>query len=206
MNNIATQYTHMTLWRAFRYLVQMYDVAYPNGQRKDEALALRLAALSMGFFALEAFLNHLIQALSPDVWKNERQCFSGRQPIDGDTYRGPVDKLRYVHTLCCRNYDENDEVIQTVVRMKELRDMMAHGRSYYDDPDDIHATNLASIPLPQSHVFTIATHDLLVSAVKHLDNLRTNLFEDAQRRTKEVDLGPHPNLGISSIQIITVRP
>lgn len=206
MSNTAAQYTHMTLWTAFQHLVQMYDAAYGNSQRKDEALALRLAALSIGFFALEAFLNHLIQAVSPDVWKNERQCFSGRQPIAGVKYCGPVGKLRYVCTLCRRNYDENAEAIQTVVRMKELRDMMAHGRSYYDEPDDVQATELESIPLPTSRIFELATHKLLVSSDQHLNNLRISLFEDAQRHTGEVDLGPHPSSGISGVQMITVRP
>lgn len=206
MSNISTQFTYVTLWTAFQHLHRMYDVAHQDPQCKDKAHALRLGALNMGFFALEAILNHIIQALAPDVWHNERKCFAGRQPIDGVKYYGPIGKLKYVNFLCDQTYDENATDVQTALKVKELRDMMAHGRSYYDDPEDIHLDEFPSVPPPASQLFEIGTHELLDATVQHFSSLRCRLFDAAKQRSNNSDLGPHPDLCISGMQVISVRP
>lgn len=207
MSNASAEFTYVTLWTTFECLRQMYDdVALSGSQRKDDGLALRLAALNMGFYALEAFLNHLIQAISPEVWKNERVCFSGRQPIDGKKYCGPTGKLKYVHELCGKVYAEDAADIQTVFEIKKLRDMMAHGRSYYSEPDDIHVAELSAIPALTSQLFDVATHDLLTAATQHLGALRTNLFEEAEKRHEAVDIGPHPRSSISAVLTASYVP
>lgn len=137
MSNSSSQYTYVTLWTAFRHLKRMYEQAWADPDMKDEALALRLAALNMSFFSLEAFLNHLIQAIRPDVWSDERKCFSGRSSVDGEKYYGPLGKLQFVHVLCGIDYDEDADAIQTAAEIKKLRDMMAHGQTYEEEPDDI---------------------------------------------------------------------
>lgn len=205
MSNTSTNFTYVTLWTAFQHLHRMYDVTRQDPQNKDDALALRLGALSMGFFALEAFMNHIIQALAPDVWKNERKCFSGRHPIDGVKYYGSIGKLTYVHLLCDQRYDEKAADIQTVLKIKELRDMMAHGRSYYDEPDDIHLEELPTVPPPTSKLFEIGTHQLLVAAVQNFSGMRCKLFDAVKQRSDGSDLGPRPDLCISALQMISVK-
>jgi hypothetical protein len=184
----------------------MYDIAHQDPQCKDDAFALRLCVLNMGFFAFEAFLNHIIQALAPDVWKNQRGCFGGRQPIDGVKYSGPIGKLEYVHLLRDQIYDENATDVQTVLKIKKLRDMMAHGRSYYDEPDDIHLNELPTVPPHTSQLFDIGTHELLVATVQHFSGLRCRLFDAAKQRSDDFGLGPHPDLCISDMQVISVKP
>lgn len=206
MSNISAEFTYVTLWTAFRHLTRMYHQAYPDTQRKDEALALRLAALNMGFFSFEAFLNHLIQAIRPEVWKDERGCFSGRRPVDGTKYYGPIGKLKFVHLLCGRTYDENADDVKTAVKIKGLRDVMAHGRSYYDEPDDIPASEMPNVPPSTSKLFDIATHDLLIAALQHLDGLRCSLFDETKQRFQDVDLGSHPRLSISGMRVVSVVP
>ncbi len=207
MSNASAEFTYVQLWTAFNLLRQMYDgFACSGSQRKDDALALRLAALNMSFYALEAFLNHLIQAISPEVWKNERVCFSGRQTINGKKYYGPIGKLEFVHELCGKEYAEDADDIQTVFEIKKLRDMMAHGRSYYGEPDDLHVAELSAIPALTSQLFEIATHDLLLSATQHLGAMRTNLFEDAEKRYEALDIGPHPKSSISAMWTASYVP
>ena len=200
----SAKFAYVTLWTAFQHLHRMYDVAYQNKQCKDDALALRLGALNIGFFALEAFLNHIIQALAPDVWNNERNCFNGRQPIDGVKYFGPIGKLEYVHFLCKLTYDESTIDVQTVLKVKKLRDMMAHGRSYYELPDDICLDDLPSVPLLTSQLFEIGTHELLGATVQIFCSMRCRLFDAAQQHHKNSDLGPHPDLCLSGMQVIRV--
>jgi hypothetical protein len=206
MSNTSAHFTYVTLWTAFQHLHRMYDVAHQHPKCKDDALALRLGALNMGFFAMEAFLNHIIQALAPDVWKSERDCFAGRQPIDGMKYYGPIGKLKYVHLLCDQIYDENATAVQAAVKIKKLRDMMAHGRSYYDEPEDIYLNELSNVHPPTPQLFEIGTHDLLVAAVQHFSGLRCRLFDAAKQRPVDSDLGPHPDSCISGMKVISVKP
>jgi hypothetical protein len=193
MSNNTTAYTYVTTWTAFRTIKHLYDQAWQDSQRKDEALALRLAALNMCFFSLEAFLNHLIQALNPKVWSQERQYFSGRKKIDGKKYYGPIGKLKYVHVLCNLTYDNTVDSIQTVTAIKEYRDTIAHGRTYHYK---------AEKPLSQTaNLFTIATHEILLLAFQHFDILRCDLFDEVKKCYPDIDIGAHPNLSISSESI-----
>src|SRR5690554_3885417 len=121
MSNISSNFTYVTLWIAFQRLHHMYDDVQQYQQFKDDALALRLSALNMGFFAFEAFLNHIIQTLAPEIWNNERNYFAGRKPIDDVLYHGPIGKLKYVHLLGKQIYDENTVDVQTVLEVKNLR-------------------------------------------------------------------------------------
>ena len=206
MSNISSNFTYVTLWIAFQRLHHMYDGVQQDPQFKDDALALRLSALNMGFFAFEAFLNHIIQTLAPEIWNNERNYFAGRKPIDGVRYHGPIGKLKYVHLLGKQIYDENTVYVQTVLKVKNLRDMMVHGRSYHEVPDDIGLDNFSSVHPSVSKIFKIGTHELLVASVKHFYSLRCRLFDAVKQHHVNSDLGPPPALCISQIQVITVIP
>ena len=206
MGNRSVKYTYVTLWTAFLHLKLMYDEACADQQTKDDALALRLAALNMAFYSLEAFLNHLIQAIKPEVWTNERMYFSGRKQIDGNKYYGPIGKLKFVHVLCGRKYDENSDSIKTVIEIKRLRDMMAHGRSYYDKPDDIKINDIHIASGPTSELFSIATHELLLAVFRHFDSLRCSLFDETKQCFEDIDLGFHPSVSTAGMQSISVVP
>jgi hypothetical protein len=202
MNNIAASFTYVTLWTAFQHLFHMYSRGLGHAKCKDQSLALRLAALNMGFFAFEAFINHLIQAIRPAIWADERRFFSGRQPIGNAIYCGPMGKLQFLYALCERTFDNSTPDIETLESLKFLRDMMAHGRSYYAEPP-----TLAFAQLPEDHmseIFEVATHQLLVSCDLHVGAMRLSLFDDATQHFAEADLGPHPRASISGMQSVSV--
>lgn len=203
MCNKSTEFTYVSLWTAFSILKSMYDSLHADPRKKDQALALRLAALTIAFFSLEAFLNHLIQAIKPDVWHNETDHFNRCKPIGSTIYRGALGKLQFVHDLCSQPYDEGSAPISVAKALKAMRDTMAHARTYQDQPPDMPASTYPPPP-PTPRIFAFATHDLLVRSAEHIEQLRLILFEHASRRFPDADLGPRPDTGISMSQRIRV--
>ena len=188
VNGKSITYTYVTLYTASRNLKLMYDKAFESG-RKHEALSLRLAALNMIFYTLEAFLNHLIKSIKPDIWKNEREIFS-RGDVDGRIYRGPIGKLEYIHDCCNLKYDQERQTIKNIKLIKKYRDMIAHGKTYSDNYSQEECEN-------NSSVFYIAKHELLVDSYNDIGILINDLFGYAKNNYNEVDLGPDPSLSIS---------
>jgi hypothetical protein len=82
-----------------------------------------LVAMVFAFHAVEAYLNFVGELLAPDIWKNERDYFK-KLP-----YRGFSGKLRKVMELVGHTADENARPLKTVLELKRLRDLIAHGRS-----------------------------------------------------------------------------
>lgn len=203
MTNRSIEYTYVSLWTAFCNLKALYDDVRENFEAKDNALALRLAALAVLFFALEAFLNHIIQFVRPEVWEKEREFFSGKKPIDGVKYYGPIGKLQFVHALCNEASDENADAIQTFKNLKKLRDFMAHGRTIEDAPASIPILAYPpALTIPQ--LFELATDELLDESSYCVYSLRLSLFDKIAQLFPETDLGPSPNSGISMFQVATV--
>jgi hypothetical protein len=82
-----------------------------------------LVAMMFAFHAVEAYLNFVGELLAPDIWKNEREYFK-KMP-----YRGFHGKLRKVAELVGLTADESARPLKTVLELKTLRDLIAHGRS-----------------------------------------------------------------------------
>jgi hypothetical protein len=203
MTNRSVEYTYVSLWTGFLHLKDLYERASRTPDEKDSALALRLAALTVAFFALEAFLNHIIRSVRPDVWEKERKHFNSGKPIDGVKYRGPLGKLQFVHVLCAEPYDENSDAVQSFKNLKQLRDFMAHGQTIEEAPPDM---PILAYP-PDSatpRLFELATDELLTKSNCYVHSLRLSLFGKVAQCFPEKDLGPNPDSGISISQSIRV--
>jgi hypothetical protein len=119
--------TYIDLWT----LVELHVHRQSATQDKDERIAARFSAIVFAFFALEAYLNHLGMKIKPDLWegKKEREYFSGRKKIEGQKYYGPIGKLQFLYSQCGLYYDRTSEEMETIQRLKEFRDLLAHGRT-----------------------------------------------------------------------------
>jgi hypothetical protein len=82
-----------------------------------------LPAMLMGFLAYEAYLNFLGERVAREIWENERAFFS-RRP-----YRGVNGKLRKITEILELPYpDGNSPPFSTLMKLKDLRDTVSHGK------------------------------------------------------------------------------
>ena len=119
--------TYIDLWTSVEIHVRLES----ETKDKDARLAARLSALVFAFFSLEAYLNHLGIKMRPDLWEGEkeREYFSGRNKIDGHRYYGPIGKLQFLYLKCGLIYDETSDEMQTIRKLKQFRDILAHGKT-----------------------------------------------------------------------------
>jgi hypothetical protein len=111
------RFVHKALWRTVERQLD-HATEKLTGSRSDH-----LVAMVFAFHALEAYLNYVGERIAPDVWKDERDYFS-RQP-----YRGFDGKMRKVLQLVEMPEPSREErPYSTVWLLKELRDLIAHGK------------------------------------------------------------------------------
>ena len=111
------RFIHKELWRV---VMRQLDHAkrVPAGAFYDD-----LVAMVFAFHALEAYLNYVGGKLAPNIWKDERNYFR-KEP-----YRGFHGKIRKLFELAGLPEPARDtRPYSTVWLLKDLRDLMAHGK------------------------------------------------------------------------------
>jgi len=160
-----------------------------NSRDKDDQLAAHISALVFLFFSLESYLNHLGERIRPDLWegKKEREYFSGRQEIDGARYFGPVGKLQFLLVQCGLPYEESSDEITTILRLKQFRNLLAHGKT---EEGTLHISSPSGAwpELVVPDVWKYVQSDLLELAYPHVKNLIERLHTAAQKTFPEADL------------------
>jgi hypothetical protein len=117
-------FTHRILWSTCQRQLRVARND-PNG-----SWYFYLTAMLMAFMTFEAYINYLGTKLAPDIWKDERNNF--RSP----PYKGTSGKLLKL----CELYNvafptKGGRPYQSVVRLNNLRDIIAHGK-----PDEFEIT------------------------------------------------------------------
>lgn len=96
-----------------------HSTQVPTGAFYDDMITMIFA-----FHAFEAYLNYVGDRLAPHVWKDERNYFR-KEP-----YRGFDGKIRKVLELCeIAEPDRLTRPYSTVWLLKDLRDLIAHGKT-----------------------------------------------------------------------------
>jgi hypothetical protein len=123
------------------------------------------------FHAIEAYLNYVGMFLAPSIWANEREFFK-KEP-----FRGFDGKIRKVFELCdLVEPDREARPYQTIWKLKELRDLIAHGKPQRIDQSYQHpaGTEAPTMDTELSHLVTrektcFARDDVLsVATVIHI--------------------------------------
>lgn len=111
---IGEHLTHEILWgTAKRFLAT--GVEQPRGSFYSS-----LAAVVFGCFAFEAYLNAALEEVAPGAWKDERNFFVQAR------YRGTLGKFEYLAELCGHTVDKSRRPFQTVRKLSEVRNFLAH--------------------------------------------------------------------------------
>jgi hypothetical protein len=82
-----------------------------------------VVAMVFAFHTVEAYLNYVGERLAPEIWKDERNYFRE------EPYRGWEGKLRKVMELVSLSLASEDRPLKTILELKDLRDLIAHGKS-----------------------------------------------------------------------------
>jgi hypothetical protein len=111
------QYTHRLLWQVVE------DQAEIARTRERDWFGPSLVAMVFAFHTIEAYTNFAGEVVAPDIWAKERDYFRN-QP-----YRGWDGKMRKLLELVAIEWRPDTRPFSTVVRLKTLRDAIAHGKA-----------------------------------------------------------------------------
>jgi len=104
-----------------------------------------LVAMLFAFHTVEAYLNFVGDRLAPQIWKDEQNYF--RQ----EGYRGFKGKLRKVMELVDLGLSSKERPLKTVYELKELRDMIAHGKPEKLTGETVHTQGSEVTPVSTLH-------------------------------------------------------
>jgi hypothetical protein len=125
---------HRELW----LLVQ--EQAGLAGQRERDWFRPTLVAMVFAFHTVEAYVNYLGEKLAPEIWADERNFFRN------EPYRGWEGKLGRTMELVNIEWSPSAEPLSTVLELRRLRDLIAHGKAerlrgeilHHDLNDNLH--------------------------------------------------------------------
>jgi hypothetical protein len=124
----------------FMWLIVEEQSTLANERERDWSMPA-LVAMVFAFHTVEAYLNFVGERLAPDIWKDERNFFR-KEP-----YRGWDGKLRMVMELVGLLRMPDSRPLKTILELKELRDLIAHGKPEKLTGDILHSPD-AEAPYP----------------------------------------------------------
>ena len=90
---------------------------------EDGKMYFLLTSMSMAYFTYEAYLNHALHKVAPDIYQVERTYF-----VDPD-YFGTPGKLKKLCELASLDFpDASKRPFQSIKLLQKLRDSVAHGK------------------------------------------------------------------------------
>jgi hypothetical protein len=104
-------YTHEYLWRSSTKLLDLAT---------DDSYHYLMPSLLMSYLAFEAFINFCGYAVLPETWKNEKEHFKGKG------IEGKIEEI--VDLVPEFKWNKGTPPYQTVRKIADYRDMMAHGK------------------------------------------------------------------------------
>lgn len=119
-------------------------------EREREWFNPSLVAMVFASHTVEAYLNFVGELLAPEIWKDERNYFRN------EPYRSWDGKLRKVMELVGLPWSPEDRPLKTILELKDLRDLIAHGRPEKLEGEILHADDTES-PFPASTLVSLVT-------------------------------------------------
>jgi hypothetical protein len=136
-------------------------------------------------------LNYVGERLAPDVWKDERNNFR-REP-----YRGLEGKIRKVLELVGFPWQPTTEPLKTILELKSLRDLIAHGKAEKRSGEIVHAGS-GDMSFPASTLQRmVGSRENLKQVLSKVENFLNQIHQLAIPKVdpREVWFGVHPLLG-----------
>lgn len=130
------QTTHLMLWGVAK------EQASEALKRTEGYFSPSVIARVFAYHTVEAYLNYVGEKIAPDIWKDEQKYFQ-KQPYP---YRGALGKLRWLMNEVGLVWTPNDRPLKTILELKEIRDLIAHGKVEKLDGVVVHPTDTNAPP------------------------------------------------------------
>lgn len=138
-----------------------------------------LVAMVFAFHTVEAYLNFVGERLAPEIWKDEQNYFRR------EDYRGFKGKLRKVMELVELDFPPEERPLKTIYELKELRDMIAHGKPEKQAGEIVHPEG-SEIPLAVSTLRSMFTpREKLTTAVCDVKSFLNQIHTRAAPKVKD---------------------
>jgi hypothetical protein len=142
-----------------------------------------LVAMMFAFHTLEAYMNFVGERLAPDIWKDERNSFRN------EPYRGWDGKLRKVMDLVGLPMMPGSRPLKTILELKELRDLIAHGKPEKSTGDVLHHRD-AEAPYPTFTLHSMFTpKEKMTTAVHDVEQFIEQIHSLAAPKVNDVWFG-----------------
>jgi hypothetical protein len=168
---LKTQYegeelTHRLLWRIVEQNAKMAS------ECAEGSIYPILVCEVFAFHTIEAYINFIGGLIAPEIWNDERNYFR-KEP-----YRGWDGKLRKILGLVDLSYDDDKPPMSTVLELRNIRDLIAHGKPETIAGEVVHLPDAYPAILPPSTLRTAvaAREDLpaiLTEVESFLDAIHT---------------------------------
>lgn len=149
--------------------------------------------MMFAFHTVEAYLNYVGERLAPEIWEGERGYFT-KEP-----YRGWYGKLRKVRELVDLSPTSSDSHLKTVLELKELRDLIAHGKPEKLSREIVHPVGTEAPVLASRIHQMVAPKGKLTETMRDVERCLCEIHSLAKPRLKVYDVwfGDHPLKGTS---------
>jgi hypothetical protein len=159
--------TYKLLWAVAQHQVE-HSEQQPRGSDFD-----RIAAMIFAFFALEAYLNFILEKLAPDVWKAERSYFRGA---------GFLGKLKKVSQLAKMPApDFGSDPYGTIRLLEKFRNDMVHAHTEKLEPRRVKIPNDHE-PTIRSKLDVVVTPEQCGNAMRQVEQVIKEIHKAARLR------------------------
>jgi hypothetical protein len=154
-----------------------------------------LVAMVFAFHTVEAYLNFVGGQLDPQTWADERSYFRN------EPYRGLAGKLHKVLDLVGLPWAPDVRPLKTVLELKTLRDLIAHGKPEKLAGQMAHSRDI-EVPFPVSTLRSLATPKGRLSPIlKDVEQLLDQIHKLAKPRIADIWFGDRALRGPSTYSV-----
>lgn len=141
----GAELTHRLLWRVVEQNAKIAS-ELPEGW-----LYPILVCEVFAFHTIEAYINFIGERIAPEIWADERNNFRE------EPYRGWDGKLRKILELVSLSFDYDSRPMTTIVKLRFIRDLIAHGKTETIAGVLVHLPDAAPPILPPSKLTAAVT-------------------------------------------------
>ena len=187
------KYQVETVSNTYEYLWKACEKAMEDAQKKDRSpWYYYFTAMTMAYFCYEAFLNHLLHHIAPEIFTNEKEFFS-KSP-----YKGAEGKLKKVCEIASIDFPRKGDVTYQQIRLlKTLRDFVAHGKTEQSS-EVVEAANGHDAINLQSTLHSLVTKDNAKKSIAEMKAFIISLNEKVRTKMYCDRLALHPLQGMSA--------
>jgi hypothetical protein len=163
-------YTHRLLWIVAQREAGLADA------KEEGSFYHNLVALVFASLTVEGYVNWAGERVDPEAWKDERKYFS-KLP-----YRGAIGKLKKISEVVSVPWEPETEPLKTILKLKELRDLIAHAKPEKDEGTVEHPADTEYDHLTGDLFSTLVSKSSRIAGMQAVEHFVDRLHSAARNR------------------------